>query len=214
MSAYLIVEGILIGFVVAVPVGPLGLLCINRALAVGALCGLLSGLGVATADALAAGIAALGISFVSGFLSDYQILLRMVGGFFLCYLGWQTFWTHPKEPLASGQVSGLFNAYATTFFLTISNPVTILSFIAIYAGWHVPSLHGRYFAATALALGVFAGSASWWVGMFIAITACHGKFNLRTVHWVHRISGVLIAGFGIAILLSLTPLKNMIGIEF
>jgi threonine/homoserine/homoserine lactone efflux protein len=169
---------------------------------------------VATADALAAGIAALGISFVSGFLSDYQIPLRMVGGLFLCYLGWQTFWTHPKEPLASGQVSGLFNAYATTFFLTVSNPVTILSFIAIYAGWHVPSLQGRYFAATALALGVFIGSGSWWVAMFIAITACHGKFNLRAVHWVHRISGVLIAGFGMAILLSLTPLKNMIGIEF
>jgi threonine/homoserine/homoserine lactone efflux protein len=214
MSAYLIIEGILIGFVVAVPVGPLGLLCISRALAVGALCGLLSGVGVATADALAAGIAALGISFVSEFLSDYQIALRMVGGLFLCYLGWRTYRTHPKEHLAPSQVSGLFNAYATTFFLTFSNPVTILSFIAIYAGWHVPSLHGRYFAATALALGVFIGSASWWVGMFVAITACHGKFNLRVVHWVHRISGVLIAGFGVAILLSLTRLKTMIGIEF
>lgn len=214
MSAYLIVEGILIGFVVAVPVGPLGLLCISRALVVSALCGLLSGLGVATADALAAGIAALGISFVSEFLSDYQIALRMIGGVFLCYLGWQTYWAEPEEHLASGPVNGLFNAYATTFLLTVSNPVTILSFIAIYAGWHVPSLHGRYFAATALALGVFIGSASWWVGMFVALTACRGNFNLRVVHWVHRISGVLIAGFGVAILLSLTRLKTLVGIEF
>jgi threonine/homoserine/homoserine lactone efflux protein len=214
MSPYLIVEGILIGFVVAVPVGPLGLLCISRGLAVGALCGLLSGLGVATADAFAAGVAALGISFVSGFLSDYQIALRMVGGIFLCYLGWQTFWSEPEGHLTSSPVKSLFNAYATTFFLTISNPMTMLSFIAIYAGWHVPSLHGHYFAAAALALGVFTGSASWWVGMFIAITACHGKFNLRAVHWVHRISGVLIGGFGVAVLLSLTPLKTMIGIEF
>ena len=214
MSAYLIVEGILIGFVVAVPVGPLGLLCISRALAVGALCGLLSGLGVATADAVAAGIAALGISLVSDFLSDYQIVLRMVGGWFLCYLGWRTFWTEPEEHLTSSPVKSLLNAYATTFFLTVSNPVTILSFIAIYAGWHVPSMHGRYFAAGALAFGVFVGSASWWVAMFVAMTACHGKFNLRAIHWVHRISGVLIAGFGMAVLLSLTPLKNLIGIDF
>ncbi|MSP36908.1 MAG: LysE family translocator [Deltaproteobacteria bacterium] len=214
MSVYLVIKGILIGFVVAVPVGPLGILCINRALGTGALCGLLSGLGVATADALAAGIAALGISLVSGILSDYQIPLRVVGGIFLCYLGWQTYWTEPKAQAASGQVSGLLNAYATTFFLTISNPVTILSFIAIYAGLHVPSLHGRYFAATALACGVFVGSASWWVAMFVTMTVCRSKFDLRLVHWVHRISGVLIGGFGIAILLSLTPLKAMIGIEF
>ena len=214
MSAYLVIEGILIGFVVAVPVGPLGLLCISRALAVGALCGLLSGLGVATADAVAAGIAALGISLVSDFLSSYQIILRMVGGSFLCYLGWQTYWSEPEEHLTSSPVKSLFNAYATMFFLTVSNPVTMLSFIAIYAGWHVPSLHGRYFAATALALGVFVGSASWWVAMFVAMTAGHGNFNLRAIHWVHRISGVLIAGFGVAILLSLTPLKNILGIGF
>lgn len=214
MSTYLIIQGVLIGFVVAVPVGPLGVLCINRALATGALCGLFSGLGVATADALAASFAALGISFVSGFLTEHQIFLRLAGGVFLCYLGCHIYRTKPKAAPAPNDVNGLLNAYATTFFLTFSNPVTILSFIAIYAGWHVPSLHGRYFAAAALALGVFIGSALWWIGLFIGMTAFREKFTLDALGWVHRVSGVLMVGFGIAVLLSLLPLKQALGIQF
>jgi threonine/homoserine/homoserine lactone efflux protein len=212
MSAYLITQGVLIGFVVAVPVGPLGILCINRALAAGALCGLFSGLGVATADALAASVAALGISFVSGFLTDHQIILRLAGGVFLCYLGAQIYRIKPKPAAAPSNVNGLLNAYATTFILTFSNPVTILSFIAIYAGWHVPSLQGRYFAAALLALGVLIGSALWWIGLFIGMTAFRERFSLDALNWVHRVSGALIVGFGIAVLLSLSPLKQAFGI--
>jgi threonine/homoserine/homoserine lactone efflux protein len=212
MPAYLIIQGVLIGFVVAVPVGPLGILCINRALAAGALCGLFSGLGVATADALAASIAALGISFVSGFLIKHQIFLRLAGGVFLCYIGAQIYRTKPKPAAVPSDVNGLVNAYATTFILTFSNPVTILSFIAIYAGWHVPSLQGRYFAAALLALGVLIGSAFWWVGLFIGMTAFREKFSLDALAWVHRVSGALMVGFGIAILLSLSPLKQAFGI--
>ena len=212
MPVYLIIQGVLIGFIVAVPVGPLGLLCINRGLAAGALCGLLSGLGVATADALAASIAALGISFVSGFLTEHQIVLRLAGGVFLCYLGAQIYRTNPRPAAVPSDVNGLVNAYATTFILTFSNPVTILSFIAIYAGWHVPSLQGRYFAAALLALGVFIGSGLWWVGLFIGMTTFHEKFNLDALRWVHRVSGALIVGFGIAVLLSVSPLKQAFGI--
>jgi threonine/homoserine/homoserine lactone efflux protein len=213
MPTYLIIQGVLIGFVVAVPVGPLGILCINRALAAGALYGLFSGLGVATADALAAGIAALGISFVSGFLIKHQIFLRLAGGVFLCYLGAQIYRTKPKPAaVAPSDVNGLVNAYATAFILTFSNPVTILSFIAIYAGWHVPSLQGRYFAAARLALGVLIGSAFWWVGLFIGMTAFREKFSVDALAWVHRVSGALMVGFGIAILLSLSLLKQAFGI--
>ena len=103
MAIYLVLQGVLMGLVVAVPVGPLGLLCINRALMLGPVCGLLSGLGVATADALAAGIAALGISLVSAFLVDYQVALRFVGGIFLCYLGSMIYKTEPLKPIAIGK---------------------------------------------------------------------------------------------------------------
>lgn len=214
MALYLVLQGILMGLVVAVPVGPLGLLCVNRALMLGPVYGLFSGLGVATADALAAGIAALGISLVSGFFTDYQAALRFVGGSFLCYLGYRIYRTEPGNPSPSGNVNGLVGAYATTLFLTFSNPVTILSFVAIYAGWHVPTLHGHYIAAAQLTLGVFIGSALWWVALFIGLTTCRNKFSLRFLGWVHCVSGLLIAGFGVVVLLTLSPLARLFGWRF
>ncbi|MBI1997821.1 MAG: LysE family transporter [Deltaproteobacteria bacterium] len=214
MQIHLLIEGILIGIMVAVPVGPLGLLCINRSLATGALCGLFSGLGVATADALAAGIAALGITLISGFLTDHQVLLRLGGGCFLCYLGLKIYRTKPAVQTPTGDVNGLLGAYATTFLLTFSNPVTILSFIAIYAGWQVESLHGNYPAAAVLTLGVFCGSALWWVLLFLGMTTFPDRFSLQTLGWIHRVSGALITGFGVAVLLSLSPLRQALGIQF
>jgi threonine/homoserine/homoserine lactone efflux protein len=217
MSIYLLIEGIMIGLVVAVPVGPLGLLCINRALMLGPLCGLCSGLGVATADAIAAGIAALGITLISDFLADHQMLLRFIGGIFLCYLGYKIYRTEPmsRVPINTvNTVNGLLSAFSTTFVLTLSNPVTILSFVAIYAGWHVPSLQGHYAAAATLTAGVFTGSTLWWVGLFLGLTAFHEKFNLRFLFWVHRVSGAVIATSGIIVLLSLSPLNQTLRIQF
>jgi threonine/homoserine/homoserine lactone efflux protein len=211
MSIYLFVQGVLMGLVVAVPVGPLGLLCINRALALGPTYGLFSGLGVATADALAAGIAALGITLISSFLSAHQMILRLIGGAFLCYLGCKIYMTEPVAQAPIKNMNGLLGAYATTFFLTFSNPVTILSFVAIYAGWHVPSVDGHYIAAATLTLGVFTGSALWWVALFVCLEACHGKVNLRFLFWVHRVSGAIIAAFGIVVLLSLSPWHRLLG---
>lgn len=214
MSIYLLIEGIMIGLVVAVPVGPLGLLCINRALMLGPLCGLCSGLGVATADAIAAGIAALGITLISGFLVDHQVLLRLIGGVFLCYLGYKIYRSKPVSRGSISSVNGLLSAFATTFFLTLSNPVTILSFVAIYAGWHVPALHGRYIAAATLTAGVFTGSALWWVALFIGLTTFHEKFNLKFLFLVHRVSGAVIAAFGVVVLLSLSPFNQTLGLQF
>jgi threonine/homoserine/homoserine lactone efflux protein len=214
MSIYLLIEGILIGLVVAVPVGPLGLLCINRALMLGPLCGLCSGLGVAMADAIAAGIAALGITLISDFLTDHQVLLRFIGGIFLCYLGYKIYRAEPVSRVPINTVNGLLSAFSTTFFLTLSNPVTILSFVAIYAGWHVPSLRGQYVAAATLTAGVFSGSSLWWVGLFLGLTVFHEKFDLRFLFWVHRVSGAVIASAGVFVLLSLSPLKQSLGLEF
>ncbi len=200
---------------VAVPVGPLGILCINRALALGALCGLVSGLGVATADALAAGIAALGISLISGFIIEHHTLLRLVGGLFLCYLGFRIYHTESlQKPPKVSTVNSLVGAYLTTLFLTLSNPVTFLSFVAIYAGWHVESLSGQYFDAAILTLGVFSGSALWWFALFVGLTTFRDRFNLKILDWIHRLSGALIALFGLVILLSLSPLKDLLGIKF
>jgi threonine/homoserine/homoserine lactone efflux protein len=214
MPLFYVIEGMLIGLVVAVPVGPLGLLCINRSLMLGTVAGLASGLGVASADALAAGIAALGISLISDFFIEYQFLLRLVGGIFLCVIGYRIYRTEPAAQIPTISNNGLFGAYATAFFLAISNPATILSFIAIYAGWHVPTLHGHYMAALLLMTGVFIGSGLWWVALFAGFTLFRLNIGHGFLAWVHRISGGVIVGFGIIVLLSLSPLKQALNINF
>lgn len=188
---------------VAVPVGPIGLLCVNRALSRGPAYGLFSGLGVATADAIAAAIAVLGLTLVSTFFMDQQLWLRLIGGFFLCYLGLKVFATSPSVQPASDRESNLFGAYASTFFLTLTNPLTILSFVAIYAGWGVENLSGRYLSAAELTAGVFAGSSLWWFVLCGGMPAFRVRFTHQGLRWVHRISGMVIAGFGFVVLFSL-----------
>ena len=214
MPVHLLIRGIIIGFIVAVPVGPLGLLCINRAFSMGPLCGFFSGLGVASADALAAGIAALGISLIWAFLVDYQFPLRIIGGLFLCYLGLKIYKTEPARQPPPMDVNGLLSAYATTFLLTFSNPVTFLSFVAIYAGWGVESLSGHYLSAALLTLGVFLGSSLWWIALFVGVTVFQDRFSMHLLGRIHRLSGALIIGFGVVVLLSVSPVSSYLGVRF
>lgn len=199
----LFLKGFVIGLMVAVPIGPIGLLCVNRTLSRGPAYGLFSGLGVATADAISAGIVALGLTLVSGFLLDQQLWLRLIGGTFLFYIGVKIFVTEPSETSASDQENNLLGAYASTFLLTLTNPLTLLSFVAIYAGWGLDDLTGHYLASAILTAGVFCGSAIWWVVLSSAMPLVRMMFSHRGLRWVHRVSGVIIAGFGFVVLLSL-----------
>jgi threonine/homoserine/homoserine lactone efflux protein len=201
----LFLKAFLIGLMIAVPVGPIGLLCVNRTLSKGPVYGLFSGLGVATADAISAGIVALGLTLVSGFFIDQQVWLRLIGGFFLCCIGIQIFTTEPSQRSASNGETNLLGAYASTFFLTFTNPLTPLSFVAIYAGWGVEDMTGHYFASAILTAGVFCGSASWWVALSSGMPVVRMMFTHEGLRWVHRVSGAIIAGFGFIVLLSLFP---------
>lgn len=203
MEIRFFLEGLIIGFVIAVPVGPIGLLCINRTLSGGPTYGFFSGLGIATADAISAAIAVLGLTLISNFLISQQIWFRLIGGLFLCYLGFRIFLARPAVQTTSVKESSLMGAYASTFFLTFTNPVTILSFVAIYAGWGVESLSGDYFSAAVLTLGVFTGSALWWIILSGGLLLFETRFTHHGLRWVHRISGAIIAGFGFFVLLSL-----------
>jgi threonine/homoserine/homoserine lactone efflux protein len=152
-------RGIVLGLAVAAPVGPIGVLCIRRSLAEGRTVGFVVGLGAATADAAYGAMAGFGLTVVSAFLVDRQAWLRLMGGAFLIYLGLRTLLARPAERAAGGG-GGLLGAYASTFFLTLTNPTTILSFAAIFAGVGV----GAKADASSVVLlvgGVFAGSALW-----------------------------------------------------
>ena len=196
-------KGFVIGLMVAVPVGPIGLLCVNRTLSRGRAHGLVSGLGVATADALSAGIVALGLTLVSTFLIAEQLWLRLIGGFVLCYVGVKIFTTQPSEQSAPAKENNLLSAYASTFFLTFTNPLTLLSFVAIYAGWGVEDMAGHYLSSALLTAGVFCGSAMWWLLLSSGMPAVRMMFTHSGLRWMHRVSGAIIAGFGFVVLLSL-----------
>ncbi|MBS3920482.1 MAG: LysE family transporter [Deltaproteobacteria bacterium] len=195
-----LLKGLIIGFSIAAPVGPIGLLCIRRTLAEGRTAGLVSGLGAATADALYGCIAGFGLTFISTLLISQQVWFRVVGGFFLCFLGLRAFLSRPAEQTANGKGKGLVGAYASTFFLTLTNPMTILSFAAIFAGLGLASAGGNYVSASILVLGVFSGSALWWLLLSGGVSFFQAKFNLRELKWVNRISGILILLFGLYVL--------------
>jgi threonine/homoserine/homoserine lactone efflux protein len=137
-------RGLVIGFSIAAPVGPISLLCMRRTLAEGRLSGIVSGLGAATADALFGCVAGFGLTIISNILIDQQAWLRLTGGLFLCYLGIRTLLARPAKQVCFAGGSGLIGAYASTLFLTLTNPMTILSFAAFFAGTGLANTGGSF----------------------------------------------------------------------
>lgn len=193
-------NGLIFGcFVLAAPVGPIGVLCIRRTLAGGRAMGLASGLGAATADAAYASVAAFGLTFVSAFLVEQRVWLGIAGGLFLVYLGVRTLLARPAERAAEAPARGrgLLGAYASTFFLTITNPMTILTFVAAFAGLGLANAGGDYISAALLVLGVFTGSALWWLLLSAGVGLLRERFGVGVMLWVNRVSGAVILAFGI-----------------
>ena len=203
MGIEFFLKGLLIGFSIAAPVGPIGVLCMRRTLAEGRGYGFLSGLGAATADAVYGSIAGFGLTFVSTLMIYQQTWLRLIGGVFLCYLGVKTFFSRPVEREASTKGNGWAGAYASTFFLTLTNPMTILSFTAIFAGLGVGSTDGNPLSAGMLVVGVFMGSALWWLLLSSGVGLFRTKIHTHGLRWINRISGGIITAFGFLALLSL-----------
>ena len=202
MDIGLLLRGMMIGLAIAAPVGPIGLLCIQRSLAHGRRHGLVSGLGAATADAAYGCVAAFGLTVVSNLLVDLQGVLRLAGGLYLCYLGIKTF-RQKAIGMAAAPVMGVANAYVSTLLLTLTNPMTILSFVAIFAGLGVGVARGDYLAGAVVVLGVFAGSAAWWLILSTGAGLMSARLAPRAMPWINRISGAIIVAFGAATLISL-----------
>jgi threonine/homoserine/homoserine lactone efflux protein len=195
-------KGIILGFSIAAPVGPIGVLCIRRTLEYGRFSGLFSGLGAAVADALFAAVAAFGLAFISDFLMAGQFWLRLIGGGFLVYLGARTFFAKPGEGVKRVSHATLLGDFVSTFFLTIANPMTILAFLAVFAGLGPAAIQGSYTEASVLVAGVLLGSAAWWLLLSEGITLFRKRVSQQVMLWINRIAGMTIAGFGIAVLVT------------
>lgn len=203
MDASFYLRGLLLGFSVAAVVGPIGLLCISRTLQKGFRYGFVTGLGAATADGVYGGIAAFGLTVISTFLVSQQTWIRLVGGLFLLYLGIRTMLTQPAQQAAQAENSSFLGAYISTLLLTLTNPLTILSFAAIFAGLGVGVSSGGGLAAALVVVGVFCGSGVWWLLLSGGVGLLREKMTRRWLTWINRGAGLALATFGVIAIISL-----------
>ena len=191
----LLLRGVLAGLAIAIPVGPVNVLCISRTITGGRRAGLLSGLGAATADALYGAIAAFSITFIINFLLEQIFWIRVCGGVLLIGIG-IVYWFRKPQPLKDAQCPSPHSAFVTTLLLTLTNPTTVLSFLAVLAALRLGE--PRPPALTLLVvLGIFCGSMLWWVFLAIVSGNLRSRFNDRAVVWMNRIGALAIAAFGV-----------------
>jgi threonine/homoserine/homoserine lactone efflux protein len=197
-------RGVILGLSIAAPVGPIGVLCIRRTLSDGRLSGFVLGLGAATADMLYGAVAAFGLSIISSLLISERLWIHLIGAGFLCWLGVKTILTHPSAaPTAELARTNLVGSYVTTLLLTLTNPTTILSFIAIFAGIGVVGPGGGSAAALTV-LGIFCGSALWWLILSGIVNMIRAKFTPHMMRLVNYLSGAILLAFAAYALLTLT----------
>ena len=201
MDPALAFRGFILGFTIAAAVGPISLLVIRRTLAEGRLYGLVSGLGVATADATYGAIAAFGLGALTDALVNARQVLGLVGGAFLLWLAWQTIRSTPTEAatVTPGR-RGYAGAYLSILGLTMANPMTILSFGALFAGLGVT--RGATGDATLVVLGVLLGSTTWWVVLTTVVGTLRARVTPAWIHRINLVSGCLIGAFAIAAITS------------
>jgi threonine/homoserine/homoserine lactone efflux protein len=201
MEPELFIRGLVLGFTIAAAVGPISLLVIRRTLAEGRLVGIVSGMGVATADGTYGAVAAFGLTAISDLLVDWRRALGLIGGAFLLWLAWRTFNAVPGEAATTSDGRrGLAGAYLSTLGLTLTNPMTILSFAALFVGLGVTG--GDAAGAASLTLGVFAGSAAWWVVLVTVVGAFRSRLTPIGLRRVNMASGLLIGAFAIVAIVS------------
>ena len=202
MEPIFLLKGLIIGFAMAVPVGPIGIMCIRKTLAEGHSRGLIIGLGAATADSLYGGLAAFGLTFVSEVIASEHFWLSLVSGGLLLFLGIRTFRTKRKDPIVPFDKNGFWGSYVSAFLLALTNPMTIFAFVAVFAAF---GLGHRldFFSASILVIGVFAGSSLWFLTLGYVVTLFRKQLDAGGLRWVNRISGSLIVLSGVIAFVSL-----------
>lgn len=203
MDTGFFVRGLAIGFSIAAVVGPIGMLCIQRTLHKGFLSGLVTGLGAATADGIYGCVAASGLTIISTLLLKQQNWIRLIGGLFLAYLGIKAILTRPVERVAETAGHSFPATYASTLLLTLTNPLTILSFAAIFAGLGVGTVSQDEWPAAVATAGVFCGSCAWWLLLSAGIGLLRSRMTIRWLAWINRLAGMALVLYGIIAVISL-----------
>ncbi len=198
MNIPILIQGLIIGFSVAMPIGPIGILCIRRTLLQGRLIGIITGLGVATADAIYGSIAAFGISFISNFLINNQNILKITGGSFLLFLGIKILSSENSfDDLSKIKKTNIISSYTSSLFLTLTNPITILLFASIFSWWNIVIDTLSTNEAWMLILGIFSGSLLWFTILSLIVGILRSKFVIQHLIWINQLSAIILIGFSI-----------------
>ncbi len=199
---YFFIKGLLIGFLMAVPIGPVGILTIRKTLSEGLSRGMIIGLGAATADAFYGSLAAFGLTFISDAINQQQFWFRLIGGTVLIFFGIRTIRKKNVSPAVPAETTGLLRSFLSACFLVLTNPVTVFAFIAVFAAFGLGS-RLELVSASILVSGVFAGSYLWFLTLSSAAMAFRHKLDSEGMRWVNTIAGILIIASGAAALISL-----------
>ncbi len=211
MDLILLIKGIVAGFIIAAPVGPVGILCIQRTLSKGMPMGLAAGFGGAVADTIFGAVAAFGLTFIAEFLVRHENWMRLGGGVLLLVLGVHgCLRRHEDMAPASPSVRGAAGDVVSAFILTITNPMTILTFSPVFLAVGAVVAQDDRPAAWTLILGVFAGSCLWWLILCALAGLFRRKITATRIQIIHRVSASIILFFGIVVLLSTTALGQRI----
>lgn len=208
-----IFKGMLIGLMVSIPLGPMGVLIIQKTLHKGALAGFCAGMGAACADVFYATVAAFGVGFVVNTIKAHELLLQIVGGIFLVIVGLKIYFDNPLKQIKTKRVSktGLLGDFLSLFFLTVSNPVAIVVFMAVFAGTSVFGDEPNFLIEMFVILGVLLGGGIWWYSLSTLVNIFRKKFKLRVLVMINRVAGVVITLLGIlAILSAFLPFRSFL----
>lgn len=204
---YLILSGVVMGLVAAVPIGPVNLICIRRSFAFGPLNGFVSGLGAALGDGVFAAITGFGLTWIAQLIQGYATIIELIGGAMLVWFGWHTFMAPPVircPEERDGGATNLGRAMVSTFLLTITNPATLLAFTAMFASLGgLAGGAGDYRDAGSVVGGVVLGSAGWWLALTTVIGLFHTRISAATMRRINRASGLLVGLFGLVVLIHL-----------
>lgn len=209
MGIEIFIQGIILGFSASVPLGPMGLICIQKTLNRGRWAGLVSGAGAAAADTFYAVIAAFGISFITDFIQKEQFTLRIIGSIILVLLGFKIFITNPAIQIRKqqGKKNNLIGDFVSIFFLTLSNPITVFFFGAVFASTGILKGENSFIELIEVVVGVFTGAMLWWLILTTVVNVFRSKFRLKRLWWINKITGAVIVVFGLAAIIGTLIIK-------
>ena len=196
IGLWLLSKGFVAGLAIAVPVGPVNVLCASRTLSKGRLSGLISGFGAATADTLYGAIAGFSITFLIAFLEREEFWIRVIGGLLLVAIGVMYFRKPAQAANLRAENGSARSDFSSTLLLTLTNPSTVLSFLAVLAGLGMGG-HRAWWLTFLLVGGIFCGSMLWWVTLVLMVNRFRQRFDQRAIGWMNRIAGLAIGGFGV-----------------